>query len=83
MGYTAPYPAYYGAPSAYPPNYQLAKPAAQYPPAQGYPAGQPGFGGQQAQGFSGQQPQGYAGGGGQQQFSNPNYQYYIGTNPPK
>jgi hypothetical protein len=92
MGYTPPYPAYY-APSNYPPGYQMGK-AGQYPPTQGSaPPQQQGYGVQgyvaAGQGYGGGQPgTAYGGGSGQQQqqqqqFSNPNYQYYIGTNPPK
>jgi hypothetical protein len=46
MGYTPPYPAYYSAPgssSSYQAGYQMGKPAAQYPPAQGNPPQQSGL----------------------------------------
>jgi hypothetical protein len=91
MGYTPPYPAYY-APTNYPPGFQMGKAGSQYPPTQGTAPPQQQQQGYGVQGYvaagqgygGGQTGQGYvAGGSGQQQFSNPNYQYYIGTNPPK
>jgi hypothetical protein len=97
MGYTPPYPAYYGAPgssSSYQAGYQMGKPAAQYPPAQGNPPQQASFSGQgyvnpqagynpQGQAYSAQQGQGQYTAPSGQGYSNPNYQYYIGNNPPK